>query len=187
MTGAVIVALETAGARDLDGELWSLPPLRLVRLGGATFAELHGATREAAIPAFARAGVGLSPTDLVIAPPAALVAAVATTLEPLARSVAAYDVLSVRPVSTADATRTLRRARGLLRRRGGADLARCRAVLHEEERVLAWRRVLWAEPKVLRRGLPGVRPVVFDRRAIDRSAERWTFASEARITRWLTA
>ncbi len=187
MIAALVVALETEGARHVEREVWSLTALRLARSPEAVLAELPDGDRAAATLAFARAGIGVADTARAIAPGRALVAAIASTLEPLDRGTVAYDVVWIRPVSVAEATRRLRRSGGPLRRRRDADLARCRAVLREADRVLAWRRVLWAEPAVLRRGLRDARPVVFDRDAVHASSERWTFASDERLTRWLAA
>lgn len=187
MIAALVVALAAEGARHVERELWHLPALRLARSPEAVLAELTDGDGAAAALVFARAGIGVAATTSRVTPGPTLVAAIASTLEPLDRGNVALDVVSIRPVSVGEATRRLRPSGGLLRRRRDADVVRCRAVLREADRVLAWRRVLWAERAVLRRGLPGARPVIFDRDAVHASAERWTFASDERLTRWLGA
>lgn len=180
----MIVVLETAGLADVDRELWSLGRVVFIRGAGRTVAETD-APAAAVRRAFARSGVGVEESTMVDRPSPPLRPAIATTLEPLGDVAARYDVLTLRPVEAGEASRKLLASSWPLRRRRSRDLERCRQVLHDEDRALAWRRVLWAEPRVLRQLLPHARPVVFDHDAIERCAERWTFARDHAVGRWL--
>lgn len=183
----MIVTIDARSVRAIDPELWRLGALRLARTPAGLCADVGGDVLDAATRVLARSGIALTATAGVIDEGAPLVAAIARTLAPLGAVPVRCDIVSLRPVSVARATRALHRTPGFIRRPSAREVARCRAILHDEEHVLAWRRVVWADRSVFRRPLAGMRPVVFDRDAVRRSAERWTFATDGQVERWLAA
>ena len=182
----MIVTIDPRGARGIDGEVWDLGALRIAFTPRGVVVEIAADHLAHLVTAFARSGIALTGTDGTIDEGAPLVPAVARTLGPLGGLPVRCDVVSLRQVSVAQATRSLHRRPRLPRRSSPHDTARCRAILREEEHVLAWRRIVWAEPSVLRHRRGGIRPIVFDHDALHRSAERWIFASDGQVERWLT-
>lgn len=182
----MIVTIDPRGARGIDGEVWGLGALRIAFTPRGVVAEIGADHLARLVTVFARSGIALTGTDGTIDEGVPLVPAIARTLGPLGVVPVRCDVVSLRPVSVAQATRSLHRRPRLPRRSSPHETARCRAILREEERVLAWRRIVWAERSALRHGLGGLRPIVFDHEALHRSAERWIFASDRQVERWLT-
>jgi hypothetical protein len=65
----------------------------------------------------------------------------------------------------------------------------CLRLLREEDTVIGWRRIMWCSVAAMRvaRARIRLRPVVFDRAAVDRHTLRWIFARERAIERWAFA
>src|SRR5207253_2017157 len=112
-------------------------------------------------------------------------AAIVPSLTPLA-SPAVVDTVDVRSPGLGEAIDLVRELTGgLFRRRVRERRERTRALLRRDDEVLSWRRVLWAEPGMLRAGrIAGARPVVFDRDGVEHARERVTFACSADVARW---
>jgi hypothetical protein len=100
--------------------------------------------------------------------------------------VAAMDIVELHRIELGEATRTLmhRRLRLLPPNRGTRDV--CRRLLRGEDAVLGWRRVVWCSLGALRaaRGRARLRPVVFDRTAVERAPLRWTYVGVGAVERW---
>jgi len=62
-------------------------------------------------------------------------------------------------------------------------------LLREEDTVIGWRRIVWCSVAAMRaaRARIRLRPVVFDRAALDRPALRWTYARDGAIECWAFA
>jgi len=175
--------VERLAAGDVDAALCLLPHARLVRVDAGTFfacpSELAGDARIL----LARAGLRTASCDALPEPPRHFVAARAEHLEPVLLA-GAVDTLDVRVLGTGEAADRLRPRHPFRHRR--SDVDRVRAVLRGEDRLIGWRRVLWADRAQFRgRTLPGIRPVVFDRDAVSGGEERWTFARAGALGRWL--
>ncbi len=96
------------------------------------------------------------------------------------------DIVTTRTLSPGEAATRLRR-RGLLRR-SRPDIAGLRAVLHGDDRLIGWRRVIWAERSLFRAPeLRGIRPIVFDHDAVAGGDERWSLAGAGLLRGWLRA
>jgi hypothetical protein len=112
-----------------------------------------------------------------------LVPAIMSDLAPIVVP-GAVDRVTVRALDLGEATaRLMRGTRAILRQR--RDDRSVRALLHSEDRLIAWSRVLWARPSALRsRRIRGARPVVFDREALERATESFTLARADQVGRW---
>lgn len=177
--------LEPLGAGDLDTALCLLGVARFVRVDAATFLECPSDLAYDARILLARAGVRTEACDAVPAPSRQLVPARAEHLEPVQLS-GALDSLVLRVLGTGEAADRLRGHRPFGRGRFDAD--RVRPVLRGDDYLIAWRRVLWADRAVFRgRVLKGIRPIVFDRDAVNGGAERWTPTGAGALGRWLRA
>lgn len=170
-------------AGDLDAALSVLPWLRLVRTDDGTFLACPSEFADATPALLARAGARAEPRDGVPEPARGCLPARAFDLAPVPLA-GIVDTLAVRVLGTGEAaTRLLRRG---LFRRGPRDVDRLRAVLHGEDRVIGWRRVIWAERPLFRaRELRGIRPIVFDRDAVAQGEERWILARDGALGRWI--
>jgi hypothetical protein len=182
--------LVPVGNGDLDAAVGALPAVRLVRAAEGVFlccaAELAGVARML----LARAGIDAEACIAAPTPPPGWLPARAPDLAPLPRS-ACVDALELRAIGTGEATERLLR-RGPLGRLlpfvPRPDIAPVRAVLHGEDRVIGWRRVLWADRAVFRTpALRGVRPSFFDREAVARGEERLVLVGSGAIARWIRA
>ena len=112
-----------------------------------------------------------------------LVPAIVPDLEP--RRAAAVDRISIRAVETGDAAARLLRRRWRLGRPSSHHTDAVRRLLRGEDRLFAWRRVIWTTPEQLRSGeLRRVTPVIFDRDAVSHSDERFAFTAQGLLTRW---
>ena len=178
-----VFRVETEGLVDLDRHLVQLPCVSLMRSEAGLLIECAEELADEVSALVARAGAratrGGTPslvTDLV--------PALARDLAPLPLS-GLVDRVTIRRVGTNEATLRLASAsRGPFRRRRPPD-DRIRLVLRGEDRLFAWRRVVWAKAALLRAGaVRGVRPIVFDRGATARGDERWSRAGAGELTRW---
>ncbi len=175
--------LAPLGAGDLDAAVCFLFGARFVRLDGATFVECSSELADDARVSLARAGVGTGACESLPDVPPHLIPAHAEHLEPVSIP-GAVDSLVVRVLGVGEAAERLwpRRAFG----RGRSDVDHLRAVLRGDDRLYAWRRVLWADRATFRtRALRGIRPVVFDRDGLADGMERWTAARAGALARWL--
>lgn len=166
---------------------------RLARLGGGTLTRCAGSLYlETGRPLsevsrhLALAGVRVAPCAEVPVPVAGQRAAVALDLAPLGDATPAVDVLEVRCVSLGEAVAALSHRRMPLLPLPQAARTSCRRLLRDEDAVLAWRRFIWCSLASMRgaRSRVSLRPIVFDRSALQRQAPRWTYVSARAIERW---
>jgi alkylated DNA nucleotide flippase Atl1 len=182
-----LLRIEGRAPAELDTCLAQLPWARLVRSDAGLHLECAGDAVGRATALLARAGVCGAVTERALPPPIDLVPAVMSDLRPVTVA-GVVDSVVVRSLDVAEATsRLLLRGRRIaLVGRRRRDAGGVRAILRSEDHVLAWRRVLWARPSVLRsRQVPGARPVVFDRDAVERSPERFALSRSNELTRWV--
>jgi len=177
--------LESVDPTGFDARLARLGGGRLTRAERITYLEVDGGIEDATHQ-LAFAGVRVAPCERVPVPATALRPAIALDLATLDGGIAALDVVDVRWVSLGDASAALMRRRLPWLRSSQAARAACRRLLHDEDAVLAWRRVVWCSVASLReaRARFRVRPVVFDKAALDLHTRRWTYASDGAIERW---
>ena len=181
-TAATLLVEGTATA-DLDTHIAQLTWARLVRSDIGLLFECAHADAGRATALLARAGIRGTVAQRSPDVSSDLVPAIMSDLAPVTIP-GIIDSVTVRPLDLGEATaRLMRGPRAILRPR--RNDGRLRAVLRAEERLLAWRRVLWARPSLLRsKHLRGARPVVFDRDALERAGERYTFARAGQVGRW---
>jgi hypothetical protein len=182
-----VLRLETVASGSLDRALVQLPWARIERGDAGLFLECDDEQVDRAIIALARAGMNSEPC-LARQDRARLLPALVFDLSP--RHVAGIvDRVAVRSVDVREATLRVLGVRRMWPRRPSATaVARTRELLRGEERVFAWRRVIWAEPGTLRsRVMGGARPVVFDRDAVERGSELWGWTADGLVARWATA
>jgi len=177
--------VEPVGAGDLDTALSLLPVARFVRVDGVTFLECPSELAGDARLLLSRAGVRTGLCDALPVPPPHFIPARAEHLEPVLLP-GSVDSLVLRVLGTGEAAHLLRSRRLFGRARFDPD--RVRPILRGDDRLIAWRRVLWADRAAFRtRAHSGIRPVVFDRDAVTGGAERWTPAGAGALGRWLRA
>jgi hypothetical protein len=160
---------------------------RLTRSAGVTYLEIDrdvdDATHQLAL-AGVRSSWSSAPT-----PGPALRPAIALDLEPLDGVSEAIDVVELRLIPLSEASAVLMRRRMPWVRSSQAARDACLRLLREEDAVIGWRRIVWCTVAVMRvaRGRVRLRPVVFDRAAVDRKTLRWTYASQGAIGNWAFA
>ena len=182
MTGTAVLRVDIVATGDIDWALCSLSDLRLVRRDGTAFIECAADAAEAARMLLARAGARADAAVALLPQSASLVPARVSDLAPLDVA-GAIDTVSVRVLAAGDAARATRQ--GLFRRRRH-DADRLRAVLRGEDRMFAWRRIVWADRATLRvRALGRARPIVFDGEAVAHGQERRAFARDGALAGWL--
>ncbi len=183
---AVVIRLEQRRPGHLDAELALIGPARLTRCASGTYIDLDGGDTADAIRGLARAGIAVGRGERPVARSPGLLPAIARHLRPVDAVEGVCDELAVRPVSLAEASSVLCRGRGWLGRSSPTDREQCRALLRGEDSVLAWRRVVWCRPQILRSltASAQLRPVVFDRFAVERPPSQWAYASQGAIARW---
>jgi hypothetical protein len=177
--------LEPVRASQLDSQIARLGRARLMRHSSGLHLQAD-APLELAMRVMALVGIRCTVVAQMPQVPVLLRPAIGFDLSPVDRSAGAFDVVEVQAVSLGDATRSL------IRRRAGwlpiprRDRERCRALLHGEDVILAWRRTVWCAAASFRdvRRQARLRPIVFDRGAIERNRPRWIYASEGALTRW---
>jgi hypothetical protein len=179
-----VLRIEAVELHALDRHLTELSWTRLVRCDEGILVECAGEEASHAAALLARAGARTRPAERLPVPSSDLTAAVAIDLRPLGLG-GIVDILCVRALASGEATSRLmtrRTARFPGARRSVDALQR---VLRDEDRMFAWRRIVWARRALLRsRDLRGLRPVVFDRDAAARGDERWSLVEAAELTRW---
>jgi len=174
--------LEVRDVLDLDTQLAELGETRLCRCADGVTLECADGDR--AVTLLARAGVRATPRDAAPAPPAGAHPATVFDLAPFAVA-GIFDVVAVRPVDVAEATKRVRTSASWWRLRR-ADRPTLRALLRGEDRLIAWRRVVWGSIASLRSPLlERARPIVFDRANTGHGPERFSLARRAELTRWL--
>ena len=176
--------IEAVSRSGFDARLAHLGSGRLTRTAGATYLESDGDIDDA-IHQLALAGVRSwrsSVPDLVHG----LRAATASHLDPLDPMLGAVDVVEIGRISLGEASASLMRRELPWQRPSKVRLDPCRRLLREEDAIIGWRRILWCSIAALRvvRTHVRVRPIVFDRAAIERQELRWTYANDGVIERW---
>ena len=168
---------------DLDVHIAHLAWVRLVRSDTGLRVECATGDAERAVALLARGGARCVPVQGVASASSDLVPAIMSDLAPVALP-GAIDCVTVRTLDLGEATAKLMRgSRSILRRK--RDDRELRRVLRADDGLIAWRRVLWARASVLRsQRVRGARPVVFDRGALEHTAERFTFTRADQIGRW---
>lgn len=177
--------LEVLSRTRFDAHLAQLAGSRLTRTAAATYLQSDVALEEATYQ-LALAGIRATRCSDVPAPTGGFRPAVALDLAPLVGVLEVVDVVEVRPISLSDATAALMRRRPVWFGSARRAHATCRRLLHEEDAVLGWRRIVWCSVASLRiaRASVRLRPVVFDRAAVASEHVRWTYVSENAIERW---
>lgn len=167
-----------------DSRMANLGEGRLTRAAGVTYLESDRHVEDATYQ-LALAGIRSSWSSVPSRSPA-LRPAIALHLEPLDAAFGAVDVVELRriPMSVASAALMSRRAPWLRSSQVSRDT--CLRLLREEDAVIGWRRTVWCTVAAMRgaRARIRLRPVVFDRSAVDRQALRWIYASEGAIGTW---
>ncbi len=169
---------------EFDARLAQLGGGRLTRAAGVTYLEsdrdVGDTTRQLAL-----AGVRSSWSGIP-SPESSLRPAIALDLAPLDATFGAIDVVELRRVRLGDASAELMRQRLPWLRRSQAKRDACLRLLREEDAVMGWRRIVWCSVAAMRlaRARIRLRPVVFDRSAVDRQDLRWTYVSDGAIGSW---
>jgi len=176
--------LDVVRPSAVDGRLAQLGGGRLTRAAGVTYLESDRAVEDAT-HRLALAGIRCSWSS-VPGPQSGLRPAIALHLEPLDASLGAIDIVELRPILLSEASAALMQRRLPWLRRSAATLDTCLRLLREEDAVIGWRRIVWCSVAAIRRARARtrLRPVVFDRAALDRQALRWTYVSAGAIERW---
>jgi len=159
--------------------------MRLTRTATEIYFECDGAI-DAAAYQLALAGIRAVPGDAAPDPAAGLRPAIALDLVPVVGIPEAIDIVELRPIPLSEASAVLmrRRIRWLGASRAGRDA--CLRLLRDEDAVVGWRRIVWCSVAALRSARQRVRlrPVVFDRGAIERHPFQWSYASKGAVERW---
>lgn len=186
MIGAETAVFKVDGGApvDLDTHIAQLAWIRLVRSEVGLRVECAVGEAERAVALLARAGARCVRMPGAAGASSDLVPAIMSDLVPVVLP-GAIDSVAARTLDLGEATALLMRGSRRVFRRKRDDRG-LRAILRAEDRVIAWRRVLWARPSVLR-SQRGARPVVFDRGALENAAERFTLARADEIGRWARA
>lgn len=181
----ITLRLEAVGRTQFDSALARLGAGRLTRAAAVTFLETDRGIEDATYQ-MALAGVRVTRCSGSPGPAAGLRPAVGFDLVPLGDALHAIDIVELRPVPLGDASAALmhRRLPWLGSSRAARDA--CRRLLRDEDAVVGWRRIVWCSVASLRvaRGLVRLRPVVFDRAAIEHQELRWTYVNDGEIERW---
>jgi hypothetical protein len=177
----VAIGVEPITPTRFDAQIASLRWARLRR--GPDGVSLECATEDAdrALILIARAGARARTVVGVSAPVTRLRPALMSDLAPVAID-GVVDTIVLRRVDSSEATARLERRSWLFRR---PDRTGIRAVLRGDDQLFAWRRIVWATASTLRSRLRSARPVIFDRDALEHGHERYTFARDDELTRWL--
>ncbi len=179
------LALATVTEGDLDGALVALGSACIERRDGLLLVECDAVHGSRTVALFARAGARAEPLTHGTAPESGLVPALVQDLE---GHTAHVDRISIRALDTGEAAAWLLRKRWRLLRPTADRVAQARRILRGEDRLYAWRRVIWSTAAELRSSARGsVIPIVFDRDALGRSAERMALAGDGLLARWARA
>lgn len=129
-------------------------------------------------------GVATAESEGGVPGPPALRSAIGTGLGPTALiGDAELDVLEVRVVSLAEATRALLRRPHPWWPLDRGRRSRCRTLLRGTDKLLEVRRSAWCERATLARARSELRPVLFDRAA--RPSVHRIFAADGVLSRWI--
>ena len=180
--------IEAIQGTAFDSRLACLGASRLTRAGSMTFLETDRDIADATYQ-LALAGVRVRHCSRVPVPGDGVRPAVGLDLAPLDAAFHAIDVIDVRPIPLSDASAVLlhRRVPWLASSRAARDA--CRRLLRGDDAVMGWRRIVWCSVASLRaaRARTRLRPIVFDRAAVEREPLRWTYASLHAIEEWAFA
>jgi hypothetical protein len=186
-----ILRIDAVGGRALDRAIAVVDSATLTRRADGCFIEAPAADLLGLTRALAFAGIAATVWERQVGDPAGLLPAIGSDLEPLPSGLVEVDVVRVRRVALGEATTELLRRRfARIRPPSSRAADRCRRLLRGEDVLLGWERRAW-----LRRGsiaqaraVRSIRPVVFDRGALDRdevagrmlmtdgALARWAFA-----------
>lgn len=183
-----VLRLEPLAGTRVESAFTVVDAAVLARRPDGVFAEVSEADAERSIRTLAFAGIAARRCSVELAPPAGMHLAVGRDLSRLPLERLALDVVSVRRITTGEATREILRRRWRpLRRRPRERWERCRAILRHEDVALAWTRRAWATASSLRApdARTSLRPVVFDTGALGGCVERRAYARDGLIGRWL--
>jgi len=180
-----VLRVEVVVRGDIDLALASLRQVRLERRAGQVLLMCPDASLATA--ALARAGLSAAPADQLSAG-RSLRTALVSHLDPL-RAEDIVDVIHLRCPPLGEAITLVRAAtRDLFGRRERERREMIAALLHERDRLIAWRRVIHAPASVLRaRRMRGVRPLVFDRDGLSYAEERTVLASRRALAAWIAS
>ena len=177
--------LEPVRRTAFDAHLAQLGGGKLTRAAAFTYLEsdrrIGDATHQLAL-----AGIRVAPCSSVPGPASGFRPAIGLDLVPLDEAFQAVDVVELRRIPLGDASAKLMHRRlPWLRARCAARDA-CLRLLRDEDAVLGWRRIVWCSVASMRaaRARVRLRPVVFDRAAVERHPLRWTYVSDGAIERW---
>jgi len=186
-----VIRLEAFPGASVDRAVADVGSATLIRRHDGAFIDVADADAPRAIRALALAGVGADVSVAELVAPSALLPALGIDLGPLARGLVASDIVLARRLTLGEATRELlRRPFGQYGRPALAARETARALLRGEDAFLAWERRAWATRDALRTRAvrKSLRPVVFDRGALERAELRGrSLASSGALTRWLFA
>lgn len=175
------------GGTAIDAAIAAVSSATLTRRRDGAFADVGPSEAPRFVRALALAGVAAQPCA-EIQLPQGTVPSVGSDLEPC-RSVD-VDVLTIRVLSLGEATTEVTKRRwAWLRQMSSSARDQCRSLLRGEDALFVWRRIAWARRETYRDATVrrSLRPLVFDRSAIERVAERRAFAHECVVSRWLFA
>lgn len=179
--------LEAVRRSAFDVRLAYLGGCRLTRAASVTYLESDSDIQHA-IHQLALAGIRGSWSS-VPSRENGLRPAIALHLEPLDAGFEAIDVVELRRIQLSDASAALMHRRVPWLRSSQAARDACLRLLREEDAVIGWRRIVWCSVAAMRlaRARIRLRPVVFDRAAVDRRTLRWTYVSAGAIGNWAFA
>jgi len=185
---ATTLRLEAVQRAAFDCRLARLGAGRLTRSEHNTYLEtdrgLDEVTHELAL-----AGVRVTRCLALPGAAASFRPAIAFDLTPLGDGLQGIDVVEVRAVPLSEASAALMRRRLPWLRSSRRSREACRRLLRDDDTVLGWRRIVWCSVGSLRvaRARVRLRPVVFDRDALNGRALQWTYANDRAIERWAFA
>ncbi len=183
-----ILRLDRRGDGHLDLALAAIDAVTLARTPAGAFAEVPHADVQGLTRALALAGVAAVPCEASLEPAPGLHPAAGRDLSPLIAGAVALDLVRLRRLPLAESTReALRRDWHGLRPPSREGRERCRSLLRGEDAAFAWTRQAWATAAALRtRTVRAVlRPIVFDRAALERASEGRTYGRDGLLGKWL--
>jgi hypothetical protein len=181
-----VLCCERVADGDVDRAVARIGSITCARTPQGVFVAVADERVTIAQRELAFAGIRADVSAATLAPSAGTRAALGRDLTPLPLHALALDLVEVRALSVASETRALLHTRRW--RRGSArDIERCRALLHETDASLAWRRRAWTTREILRsrEARRVLRPVIFDVAAIGSPPEHRSQAADGALGRWL--
>ena len=180
--------LDPVGGKAIDVAAAVALDMTFHRRAEALFAEVPSADVPAVVRALAYAGIDAQETRADLLRPSGHIPLVSRDLEPAPSALLASDVVRVHRLSLGQATaEVLRRRFAVFRAPSVAAQVRCRRLLRGDDALLAWERIAWIESARVRvaRSRSSMRPIVFDRGALDRRDLRGrAFVSDGALGRW---